>query len=251
MLALFGGSFDPVHQGHLKTAEALIATLGFEALHFIPCGQHAFAKQFAVGDEHRIGMLRRAINALSIAKQCNVDLREVNASKVSYTIETCRSVRHEQGQDRAISLVVGSDVLGQFHQWESWAALLDYVHLLVIHRPEEGSEIPEALAADELLDQLLVRESANEGVSDFLRTYIAPFSRKQFGSNAKGSVSCIQLEDIAMSSTNVRASLAEFWRSHNENKTSAGMADNDWPETLRDSLSEPVRSYIYSHRLYR
>ena len=259
MLALLGGSFDPVHQGHLKTAESLVEQSRVSELRFIPCGEHPFGKKFGVATEHRIGMLEAGIETCINAEKMRVDLREIQSPDVSYTIDTCRAIRAECGDQEPVVLVVGNDILAAMHHWESWHKLFDLVHLLVVYRPSDSTEQTRRQNDDSdkaLLVHLL--DEANPAVRSHLLKRYERFSSGAFEANSHGLVSCQRLGDVAMSSTQLRRSLLDFWKTAGNRSVSdpriGELNDSrylNWPPLILAGLSESVRAYIFKHGLYR
>ena len=134
-IAIFGGSFDPVHRGHVEVGKALLAQLDLQAIHFLPCAIHAHKAALQFNDQARVDMLK-----LALADQAGLvlDLRELVRSGVSYTIDSCREVRDEFGREASIGLVIGDDLLPTLHRWKDWQLLLDYVNLVVINRAQDS-----------------------------------------------------------------------------------------------------------------
>lgn len=131
-IGLFGGSFDPVHLGHLLVARAALEEAGLERVFFIPAARSPFKpdQEPAPGLE-RLRLLRLALVGMT---QCEVDSQELDRGGVSYTIDTVR--RYQQSYPQAvIHYVVGADHLQSLPQWREANALAARVHLLVVPRP--------------------------------------------------------------------------------------------------------------------
>ena len=266
MLALLGGSFDPVHLGHLNNANALFDDLSFDALRFIPCGNHALGKEFSVTEEHRLAMLELGITGLSNANRIEIDLREIQSSAISYTVDTCRSIREELGVEQSISLVVGQDVLGQLHRWDRWQSLLEWVNIIVIFRPENRhtqykalDEFPDGSTSGLLLLQhLLASERADSDVSKLLLNRYINADDQVLRSYASGRVVCRRVGDIAISSSEIRVALKNFWVNScsksvfsEDGRKMGGQSALSWPRVILDGLSDTVRQYIFDNELYR
>ncbi len=126
-----GGSFDPIHQGHLNTALAIKALLNTPTVYLMPAARSPL-KQTTTSDGHRLAMLNLGISTLP---GLHIDDRELKRPSPSYTIDSLRALREELGPDQSIVWVMGSDTLQQLDQWKDWQHLTDYAHLLVIQRP--------------------------------------------------------------------------------------------------------------------
>lgn len=133
-VGVFGGSFDPVHVGHINCASELVKLLKLDQLCLMPCGQHAFKKQSYFSNAQRLEMLNLAVEGLP---QLLIDSRELNSDGVSYSVESCREIRQQLGENAAIFFVIGSDLLASLHLWRDWNKLLDIVNLVVINRAAE------------------------------------------------------------------------------------------------------------------
>lgn len=131
MLALLGGSFDPVHEGHLRTADGLRRQLGLARLVLLPAARSPL-KAPGTADHHRLAMLRLAVQDYP---GLVVDDRELQRPPPSYTIDTLRALRAECGQGLPILWVIGSDALASLPAWKAWQDLTGVAHLVVLDRP--------------------------------------------------------------------------------------------------------------------
>ncbi|GGK07329.1 nicotinate-nucleotide adenylyltransferase [Luteimonas terricola] len=131
LLACYGGSFDPVHLGHLAIACAVRGALDAEVA-LVPAADppHKDATHAAAG-------LRARMLELAIVGEpgLRVDGRELDREGPSYTIDTLRLVRAEQGPHRPIAWVVGGDSLLQLDRWHHWRELFAHGHVLAVARP--------------------------------------------------------------------------------------------------------------------
>lgn len=137
-LGLFGGAFDPVHHGHLRTAYELKERLGLDRVHFLPAAVPPHRDRPVASFEQRVQMLEAA---LANEADCVVDRREAERTGPSYTIETAESFRREF-PDHALCLLLGMDAFIGLPTWRRWRELLDLVNLVVARRP--GSALPES-----------------------------------------------------------------------------------------------------------
>ncbi|NDB86909.1 MAG: hypothetical protein EB127_30100, partial [Alphaproteobacteria bacterium] len=120
MIGIFGGSFDPIHNGHLRAALEVQQRLGLEKIIFIPCQQHAFGKTFHATASQRLHMLQLAIEG---QKNFAIDPRELNRSGISYTVDTLIELTTE-APELSYSLILGMDNLLTLEQWHQGPATI-------------------------------------------------------------------------------------------------------------------------------
>lgn len=136
MLAILGGTFDPIHFGHLRPAVEIYEKLDLSELRFIPSAKPPHRWQPEASAEHRINMVRKAIKAYP---QFVLDLREYDRlqqhNQASYSIDTVASIRAEIGADKPLCMIVGMDAFQSFTQWRDWEKILEHTHLVVATRP--------------------------------------------------------------------------------------------------------------------
>ena len=130
MIGILGGSFDPVHNGHLAMALLAQQQCKLDSVLFIPCKHHPLAKQYQATDAQRIAMLALA---LAPYPQFKLDQREMYSEETSYTINTLKSL-HKSYPDETLVLILGMDVLAQLDQWHEWQQLTQYANLLIVQR---------------------------------------------------------------------------------------------------------------------
>jgi len=138
VLGLFGGTFDPVHVGHLRTAYELRVRFGFDRLHFIPAAEPPHRPKPMAPTELRLQMLEAA---LAGEKDTVLDRREIERPGTSWTIDTALSLRKEY-PDHALCLLLGMDAFLGLPEWRDYDRLLDYVNIIVARRP--GTNLPDA-----------------------------------------------------------------------------------------------------------
>jgi nicotinate-nucleotide adenylyltransferase len=146
-IALFGGSFDPVHIGHLFVADEVRVSLGYDRVIFIPAARppHKSHEPTATAGD-RVAMLSRAINQDGFA----VDNCEIDRGGVSYTIDTVRYLIDTERLEEKPGLIIGDDLVDAFERWKEPEALLDLVDLIVVRR--DGVPLPEFLAQARTID---------------------------------------------------------------------------------------------------
>lgn len=130
-IGLFGGTFDPIHLGHLRTAFELQQTLGLTEVRFLPTGNPPHRDHPLADSNLRLAMVRAAV-----ADETNfvVDDREVRRSGVSYSVDTLTELRAEN-PDRSLCLLLGMDAFLGLPNWHRWRELFDLAHVVVAHRP--------------------------------------------------------------------------------------------------------------------
>jgi nicotinate-nucleotide adenylyltransferase len=131
MIGILGGTFNPIHHGHLHLAERLQQILGLEATRFMPAGIPALKNMPNVSAEQRADMV-----SIAISEHPNfaLDTRELDRAGPSYTIDSLISLRKELG-NKSICWLIGSDAFAHLNTWHRWSELLDYCHFVVIKRP--------------------------------------------------------------------------------------------------------------------
>lgn len=131
LLGVYGGTFDPVHFGHLRTAVEVREALGLEQVRLIPSGIPPHRGQPRAPAADRLAMVR-----LAAADEPGlvVDDREVKRSGPCYTVDTLLSLREEAG-DAALCLIIGMDAFLSLDSWHHWRKLPELAHIIIMHRP--------------------------------------------------------------------------------------------------------------------
>ena len=130
-IGLFGGTFDPIHCGHLRTAFELWQELRLAEVRFLPTGSPPHRDQLYASAELRLKMVEAAIAA---QPGFVIDDREVRRSGVSYSVDTLTELRREHPQ-RSLCLLLGMDAFLGLPNWRRWRELLGLAHIVVAHRP--------------------------------------------------------------------------------------------------------------------
>ena len=138
-IGLFGGTFDPVHNGHLKIASEMLRLLNLTELRFVPCAFPSHRNTPVVSPEERAAMIELAIE---IEPRFVCDRREISRMTTSYTIDTLAEVREELGVHSTIVFLMGCDALMAINKWKSWSSLLNFAHLVIVDRPGWSREFP-------------------------------------------------------------------------------------------------------------
>jgi len=212
-IGLLGGTFDPVHLGHIRMAQEFKAQLKFDEMRLLPCHLPPHKATPARTSAQRLAMVQLAIQA---CPELEVDDRELSREQASYTIDTLVELRREQGPDVSLCWCIGMDSLASLNQWYRWQELLDYAHIVVAARPgwsqPVSGEVAQWLAANRL-------------------------AAEQLDKRAAGGVVIAPLSLVDVSSTQLRYALAG----------EGGEANPDW----RGQLPAGVYDYIEQQRLYR
>jgi nicotinate-nucleotide adenylyltransferase len=183
-IGILGGTFDPVHIGHLRSALEVAEAMALDELRLVPSARppHRVAPQVAAAD--RLAMVELAVVGEPLLR---VDDRELQRDKPSYTVDTLESLRAELAADDQLFLLLGWDAFCGLPSWHRWQALLQHCHILVLQRPDADSDAPEALR------DLLAARSSND-----------PHSLQGPG----GQIAFIWQTPLAVSATQIRSLLA-------------------------------------------
>ncbi len=134
MIGIYGGSFDPVHLGHLKTATSIKNELGIERLFLLPCYEPVHKQSLNYSSEQRLEMLSLAIQDFS---ELEIDTREILREGSSFMIDTLIELV-EEFNNHTICLIIGMDSFINFKTWKQWDEFADLVHMAVL--PRSGNQ---------------------------------------------------------------------------------------------------------------
>ncbi|MEX2487964.1 MAG: nicotinate-nucleotide adenylyltransferase [Pseudomonadales bacterium] len=140
--AIFGGTFDPVHNGHLRSAVEVREALGVAKVRLIPACRPPHRDQPATAPADRLEMLKLATRGIDYIE---IDDREIKREGKSYTIDTLESIRDEAGTEVSMSLVLGSDAWAILDTWRDWQRLTDLVHVVILRRAGQEPDEPEVV----------------------------------------------------------------------------------------------------------
>ncbi|TAN80687.1 MAG: nicotinate-nucleotide adenylyltransferase [Gallionella sp.] len=211
-IGILGGTFDPIHYGHLRLAEEMLELAGLQQIRFIPAGTppHRCAPQVAA--QHRSAMVQ-----LAIADQPAfvLDDREVKRATPCYTVDTLRELRAEYGAAQPLCLLMGGDAFLQLHTWHEWEQLFELAHIVVGYRP--GFTLEERIhsATGELRRHYQRRLCAADALSQ----------------QPCGGIAELAIPKLEISATQIRSRVAEN-------------------RTIRYLLPDAVANYIHQHHLY-
>lgn len=209
-LGILGGTFDPIHYGHLRLAEEAREALNLEQVRLVPAGQPPHRGRPGAGAEARLAMAQLALDG---HPEFQIDPAEVLADAPSYTVHTLERLRREQGE-RPLVLILGMDAFLGLPTWRRWRELFDLAHIGVATRPGYALE-PQAIPP-ELAPEYHARRQAK---ADVLRQ------------SPTGCILPFTMTPLAISATLIRERIA------------AG-------RSARYLLPEAVLAYIASHSLY-
>lgn len=179
-VAVFGGTFDPVHYGHLRAAAEVADQLKVHDFRLMPAGQPPHRHAPVASPEHRLAMLQCAVAGHD---DLRVDDREVRRAGPSFMVDTLASVRAEVG-DVPLLLCVGQDAANHLLSWHQWSRLFDLAHIVVMTRPDSAINYPPELAQ-------IMRQRQVERTRDLMGT-------------PAGGVRHIEVTQLAISATDIR-----------------------------------------------
>lgn len=210
LVGLLGGTFNPIHYGHLRAAQELADILNFDEVRFIPSANppHKIAPE--VSAKHRAAMVQLALSDNEIFK---LDTRELVRTGASYTFDTLISLREELGENVSLCWIMGSDAFVKLNTWHRWKEMLNHCHIILVERP--NTEKQPALA-DELATFL--QDNYTENVDDLHE-------------KSAGYIHMQAITPLDISATKIRAALKIG-------------------QSARYLMSDKVIEYITKHQLY-
>ncbi len=159
-IGILGGTFDPIHNGHLYLAKQVLQDLHLQEIRFIPAAQPLLRDAPLATPAHRLAMVELAVTGISAL---TVDDRELQRQGPSYTVDTLAEIRGEVGET-PLCLILGVEQFSQFEKWQHWPHILELAHLVVHNRAgyalQLGQEINELLAQRQIKDEKLLHHTA-------------------------------------------------------------------------------------------
>ena len=211
-IGILGGTFNPIHFGHLRMAQELADSLHLDSVRFIPAANPPHKDAPAITARHRAAMVRLGITG---NPAFTVDERELNRTGASYTLDTLHSLRSELGNQVSMTLFMGSDAFTKFDTWHRWQEIISLCHIALVQRPQlRGHE--------HKLSKLL---------ETFLHNHYSENS-DDLHNQAAGFVTMRQITALDISSTAIRQALQHG-------------------ESVRYLMPDSVIDYINQHQLYR
>jgi len=211
-IGILGGTFDPIHHGHLRLAEEVAGELGFVQVRIIPARIPPHRATPSVTSAHRLEMVRLACSG---NPRFQVDERECLRDGPSYTVDTLTELRAELGDEQPLCLLMGVDAYQALTTWSRWEQLFALSHIIIAQRPGfelDAGQLPATLAREHLARR--TRESAD------LRR------------EPRGRVLAMDIPPLEISATAIRAALREG-------------------RSARYLLPDAVLDYIDRNRLYK
>jgi nicotinate-nucleotide adenylyltransferase len=138
LLTILGGTFDPVHYGHLRLAVEIIEELSLDKIYLMPAKEPPHRAPSEASIAQRIAMLKICCQ---LCPQIDIELAEANRAGKSYTIDTLHDLRKSIGAQQPLAITIGMDTFLQFHKWHKWQEIINLCHILVARRPNLSLEI--------------------------------------------------------------------------------------------------------------
>jgi len=211
-IGILGGTFDPIHYGHLRLAEEVLELADLQNIRFIPTGTPPHRESPKESAHHRMEMVRLAITNQPAFV---LDSREIDRTKPCYTVDTLVELRAELGEAQPICLLMGGDAFLELHNWHEWNQLFELAHIVIGYRP--GYSIYERIqtADSDLRRQFQQRHCEVTGLT-----------QKPYG----GIVDLV-IPMLEISATMIRTRVTEH-------------------RSIRYLLPDTVADYIHQHKLY-
>lgn len=185
-IGLLGGTFNPIHFGHLRMAQELAESLSLNAVKFIPSANPPHKPPPQVSAEHRASMVQLAITN---NPQFQFDDRELNRTGASYMVDTLESLRSELGDDASLILIMGGDAFTKFNTWHRWQEIIKLCHIALVQRPASGN-----------------KEALTKELEIFLHNHYTEHANDLHDTNA-GLVTMQAITPLEISSTAIRQAL--------------------------------------------
>lgn len=131
MIGIFGGTFNPVHNGHIQLAEQVLDSLALDQVHFLPCANPVHRGVPQVSSSDRLNMINLAIASHD---RFVANTLELDRGGASFMVDTLRQMRQQNG-DESIGLMLGADAFNRMPSWKQADNILGLVHLIVCQRP--------------------------------------------------------------------------------------------------------------------
>ncbi|MCC6917145.1 nicotinate-nucleotide adenylyltransferase [Nitrosomonas sp.] len=149
LTGIYGGTFDPVHYGHLRVAEELTDILPLDHLSFLPAGRPRLRNAPFVSGEHRVALLREAVYN---NPRFLVDDREIRRPGETYSVESLQEIRQEYKESVVLCFITGADAFLRLPHWHRWRELFGLCHFIIVNRPGSVQINNPSSLPDELQD---------------------------------------------------------------------------------------------------
>lgn len=214
-IGILGGTFDPIHNGHLRIAQEALEQCDLSQVRFLPCGTPPHRSAPKASAKARWEMVRLALNG---HPDFLVDVREVFRTDPCYTVDTLTALRAELGVQQPLCLILGGDAFLQLHTWHEWKRLFELAHIVVLQRAG-GPPLGNAMAA------------ADGALQAEYRARLAP-GTAALHEAPNGAIFVADMPALEISSTDIRRRCAE-------------------KKNIRYLVPDAVTNYINTNSLYR
>ena len=212
-IGIFGGTFDPIHYGHLRLAEEIMEAAKLAEVRFVPSGTPPHRSAPQAPAPHRVEMVKLAIAGND---RFSVDDRETTRKGYGYTFDTLTEVRAQIGASRPVALLLGADAFLELATWHRWRELFNLAHIIVAYRPGFAIDTWQAR-----MPEPLAHEYAARYMQQPLAVHLAP----------AGGIATVSMTGLDISATFVRTALRSG-------------------ASPRYLLPDAVLDYIRTHDLY-
>ena len=163
LIGIFGGTFDPVHLGHINSINMLSMSVEFDRVHWVLSARPPHKDSIATSVDHRFEMLKRA---LSDYPNYQVDDCEITRIETSYTFDTIQDFRERFPKQR-LCLIIGADSFLNLHTWHRYQELIEQVHIIVMSRPGYELELPEYITLQQTVSINQIGERKEPSIAVF------------------------------------------------------------------------------------
>lgn len=211
-IGIFGGSFNPPHNGHVNSILTVSKKMGLDKVIIVPTNQNPLKPIIdSPSAEHRVEMLKRAFS--TYGQQFEINDLEIKRGGTSYTIDTIKALKETHASDE-LFLIIGVDQFFAFNQWKNYKKILEETNIIVTSRP--GYELPHS----------------TDDLPPFIREQVEEFDFNFIELKSSKSIQFITLKDIEISATELRKKLRVG-------------------RPVEKFLPLSVESYIKEHALYK
>jgi nicotinate-nucleotide adenylyltransferase len=214
-IGILGGTFDPIHHGHLRIAQEALEQCDLMQVRFVPTGTPPHRAAPLAPAKARWEMVRLALNG---HPDFHVDVHEVFRTDPCYTVDTLTALRTELGTQQSLCLIIGGDAFLQLHTWHEWRRLFELAHIVVLQRAG-GQPLGNAMLKADAALQTEYRARLAPGASALRET-------------PNGVIFVADMPALEISSTDIRRRCADG-------------------KNIRYLVPDAVVNYINTHSLYR
>ena len=214
-IGILGGTFDPIHHGHLRIAQEALEQCELAQVRFVPCGTPPHRPAPQVDAKSRWEMVRLALNGHS---DFLVDVHEIFRTDPCYSVDTLTALRAEFGAEQPLCMILGGDAFLQLHTWHEWRRLFELAHIVVLQRAG-GPPLGNAMT------------NADPALQHEYRTRLAP-GTAVLHETPSGAIFVAGMPLLEISSTDIRRRCADG-------------------KNVRYLVPDAVVNYINTNSLYR